>query len=125
VVAVLLVVSWAAPAVAQTSGPTPPAEAPAAKRPRAATAAPRVKTAAGTVKRATAGTLVLVRKDRKEMAFVVTRTTKVTRDGKAAAAPRLARDDAATVTYTDAGGKLTARRVTATSARKAQITRRS
>ncbi|MGH7267527.1 MAG: hypothetical protein ACREMB_22125 [Candidatus Rokuibacteriota bacterium] len=120
VVAVLLVGSWAAPAVAQTGGPTTPAAKATARA-----VAPRVKTAAGTVKGATADTLVLVRKDKKEMAFLVTRSTKVTRDGKTAAAARIARNDSATVTYTEADGKLTARRVTAKAARKAEIKRRS
>ena len=108
-----LVLAWTLPVLAQTSGTTStttPAPKPVAP---AKPAAPKAKTATGTVKSATADTLVLVGKDKKEMSFGVTKDTKVTKDGKTAEAVKLAENDSATVTYTEAEGKMTAQKVTA------------
>ena len=68
------------------------------------------------MKSATADSLMLVTvgKDKKEKdwTFVLDKDTKIMKDGKAAEAKDLAEKDAATVTYTEAAGKMTAKSVT-------------
>lgn len=120
IVMVVLVAAWTLPVLAQTGStapaqtPAPKPAAPAAKPEPAKPAAPKAKTAAGTVKSVAADSLVLVTgKDKKELTFGLTKDTKVTRDGKTAEAAKLAENDSATVTYTEAEGKMTAQKVTA------------
>jgi hypothetical protein len=105
---IALVVGLAAPVLAQQAAPSAPA--PAKTEP--AKTAVKAKSATGTVKTATADSLVLVGKDKKEMAFAVDKDTKITKAGKAATAADLAANDSATVSYTEADGKMTAKSVT-------------
>ncbi|MBI4013462.1 MAG: hypothetical protein HY359_14175 [Candidatus Rokubacteria bacterium] len=106
---------FAAPVLAQQSTPpAAPAPAPAQKAPAKAALKPaaKPKPAIGTVKSASADSLVLVAgKDKKEWTFGIDKDTKITKAGKAATAADLAADDAATVTYTEADGKMHAKSV--------------
>ena len=112
IVMVAFVLALAAPVLAQqSSAPAAPAPAPAAKAPAKTTA--KAKTAAGMVKSATADSLVLVAgKDKKEWTFGIDKDTKITKAGKAATAADLAENDNATVSYTEADGKMHAKSVT-------------
>ena len=94
---------------------TAPAQAPATSP--AAPAAKKVatKSATGTVKSTTADSLMLVTegkdKKTKEWTFVLDKDTKITKAGKPAEAKDLAEKDMATVTYTEAEGKMHAKSV--------------
>jgi hypothetical protein len=110
---VALAVALAAPVLAQQApaSSAPAKTEPAKPAPAKATEA-KAKAAIGTVKNASADTLVLVAgKDKKEMTFTVNKDTKVTKAGKAAKVADIAADDAATVTYTEADGKMVAKTV--------------
>jgi hypothetical protein len=114
-VMIALVVGLAAPVLAQQAAPAAPAApaTPAPAKTEPAKAAAKAKSATGTVKTATADNLVLVAgKDKKEMSFAVDKDTKITKAGKAATAADLAANDTATVSYTEADGKMTAKAVT-------------
>ncbi len=112
IVMLALVVGLAAPVLAQQA---PASSAPA--KPEPAKTAAKAKSATGTVKSASAASVVLVvagkdpAKDKKEMTFSVDKDTKITKGGKAATAADIAANDAATVTYTEADGKMTAKSV--------------
>jgi hypothetical protein len=112
---VAFLLGFAAPVLAQQStAPAAPAPAPAQKAPAKAEVKPaaKAKSAIGTVKSASADSLVLVAgKDKKEWTFGIDKDTKITKAGKAATAADLAADDAATVTYTEADGKMHAKSV--------------
>ncbi|HEV8674401.1 MAG TPA: hypothetical protein VGX21_10175 [Methylomirabilota bacterium] len=113
IVMVALAVALAAPVLAQQApaSSAPAKTEPAKPAPAKATEA-KAKAAIGTVKNASADTLVLVAgKDKKEMTFTVNKDTKVTKAGKAAKVADIAADDAATVTYTEADGKMVAKTV--------------
>jgi hypothetical protein len=108
----------AGPAIAQqapaTSAPAAKPAEPAKKEPAKSDAKTmaKPKSAAGTVKSASADSLVLLAgKDKKEMTFALDKDTKVTKGGKAATAADIAADDAATVSYTEHDGKMTAKGV--------------
>jgi hypothetical protein len=94
---------------------TAPTQAPATSP--AAPAAKKVatKSATGTVKSTTADSLMLVTegkdKKTKEWTFVLDKDTKITKAGKPAEAKDLAEKDVATVTYTEAEGKMHAKSV--------------
>ncbi len=113
IVMVAFLLGFAAPVLAQQST-APAAPAPAQKAPAKAELKPaaKPKSAIGTVKSASAESLVLVAgKDKKEWTFGIDKDTKITKAGKAATAADLAADDAATVTYTEADGKMHAKSV--------------
>lgn len=113
IVMVAFLLGFAAPVLAQQST-APAAPAPAQKAPAKAELKPaaKPKSATGTVKSASAESLVLVAgKDKKEWTFGIDKDTKITKAGKAATAADLAADDAATVTYTEADGKMHAKSV--------------
>ncbi len=113
IVMVAFLLGFAAPVLAQQST-APAAPAPAQKAPAKAELKPaaKPKSAIGTVKSASADSLVLVAgKDKKEWTFGIDKDTKITKAGKAATAADLAADDAATVTYTEADGKMHAKSV--------------
>lgn len=123
VVLAAFVAALALPVLAQTTGTTPPPApaAPAAKseppkteaaKPAAKPAA-KAKTASGTVKSASADSLVVLDKDKKEWTFALSKDTKITKGGKAVEAKDLAENDPVTVRYTEAEGKMTATAVTA------------
>jgi hypothetical protein len=120
-VMVAFLFAMAAPVLAQqSSAPAAPA-APAQKAPAKTAAKP--KTATGVVKSATADSVVLVAgKDKKEWTFGVDKDTKITKAGKAATAADLAADDRATVTYTEADGKMHAKSVTVKAVKTAKTT---
>jgi ribosomal protein S1 len=114
----------AAPAAPTAPAPAPKASAPAATpappaapAAKAAAAKPATKSATGTVKSATAESLVVAVKN-KDMTFVLDKDTKITKAGKKAEAKDLAEKDAATVTYVEAEGKMTAKTVTVKAAKK-------
>ncbi len=113
IVMVAFFFALAAPVLAQQSA-APAAPAPAQKAPAKAELkkVEKPKSASGTVKTAAADSLVLVAgKDKKEWTFGIDKDTKITKAGKAATAADLAADDAATVTYTEADGKMHAKSV--------------
>lgn len=103
-------------AVAQQA--TQPAQKPAdtgASKPAAtATKAPAAKTLKGaTVKSATDDSLVVVAgKDKKEMTFALSATTKIKKGGKAVTAKDLKEGDSVSVSYTEADGKMVAKSLT-------------
>jgi hypothetical protein len=101
-----------APTQAPATSPAAPA-APGAKAPTAKKVA--TKSATGTVKSATADSLMLVTegkdKKTKEWTFVLDKDTKITKAGKPAEAKDLAEKDVATVTYSEAEGKMHAKSV--------------
>ncbi len=122
IVMVTLVAVLPAPALAQQA-PAPaapaPKTAPAKTAPAKMEAKAKTKSATGTVKSAAAERLVLlVGKDKTEMTFAVDDKTKITKAGKAAKATDIAAADSATVTYSEAEGKMVAQKVTV-KARKA------
>jgi hypothetical protein len=101
-----------APTQAPVTSPAAPA-APGAKAPTAKKVA--TKSATGTVKSTTADSLMLVTegkdKKTKEWTFVLDKDTKIRKAGKPAEAKDLAEKDVATVTYTEAEGKMHAKSV--------------
>jgi hypothetical protein len=105
----------AQPAAPATGGATAPTLKPAAKK-------ASVKSVTGTVKTVAPDSLVLVTaskdKSEKEWVFLLDRTTKIRKGGKAAGAKDLAEKDAATVSYKEADGKLHATSVTVRAAKK-------
>ena len=126
-----------APAFAQATAPAP-APAPAAPAPAAKPANPcaakpaaktdaakmaKSKSATGAVKSATPESLVLVTKDKdkkdKEVTFVLDKDTKIMKAGKAVDSKELTDKDTATVSYTEADGKMMAKTVTVKAAAKA------
>jgi hypothetical protein len=109
---VMFALGLAAPALAQQAPTTaPPAKTEPAK-PVPAKTTEKAKPATGTVKTAAPDSLVLVvGKDKKEMTFAVNKDTKVTKAGKAAKVADIAPEDSATVTYTEADGKMVAKTV--------------
>jgi hypothetical protein len=109
IVMVALVFGLAAPVLAQQA---PASSAPASPAPAKTDAKAKPKSATGTVKTASADNLVLVAgKDKKEMTFAVDKDTKITKAGKAAKPADIAAEDSATVTYTEAEGKMVAKTV--------------
>ena|SRR3989304_2376308 len=115
IVMVAFLFALAAPVLAQQSStPAAAAPAPAQKAPAKAELKPaaKPKSATGTVKSASAESLVLVAgKDKKEWTFGIDKDTKITKAGKAATPADLAAEDTATVTYTEAAGKMHAKSV--------------
>jgi len=126
IVMVAFVLGLAAPVLAQsTTAPAAPAPAPAAPAPAAPAPAQKApakaemkkvekpKSASGTVKSASADSLVLTGKDKKDWTFALDKDTKITKAGKAATAADLAAEDSAMVTYTEQDGKMHAKSVSA------------
>ncbi len=125
----------AVPAFAQTTAPAqtapaPAAPAPAAKAPAKTDAAKtdatkadpkmaKTKSATGTVKTASADSVVVVDKDKKEWTFAVAKDTKITKGGKAAEAKDLAANDPVRIQFTEADGKMMAKTVTVKAPAKA------
>jgi len=109
------------PALAQQTGTQAAPEAKPAAKPEAkpAKAAVKVKSASGTVKSVSADSLTLVGKDNKEWTFALTKDTKIHKGGKAIEAKDLAEQDAVSVRYTEAEGKMTATSVTVRTAKAA------
>ena len=131
VIMVALVAGMALPVLAQgtqtapaqtTPAPAAPA-APAAKAPAKTdatkTAAAKPKSAIGTVKTASAESLVVLDKDKKEWTFAIAKDTKIMKGGKAVEPKDLAENDSVTVQYTGANGKMTAKTVTVKAAKTA------
>jgi hypothetical protein len=118
-ITVALVAGMALPVLAQgtQTAPAPAAPAaPAAKAP-AKTDAPKAavvkpKSATGTVKTASAESLVVLDKDKKEWTFAVAKDTKIMKGGKAVEPKDLAENDPVTIQFTEADGKMTAKTVT-------------
>jgi hypothetical protein len=118
IVTVVFLLGLAAPVLAQTTtAPAPPAPAPAPAQKAPAKAemkkVEKAKSASGTVKSASADSLVLTAKDKKDWTFALDKDTKITKAGKAATAADLAAEDTAMVTYTEADGKMHAKSVAA------------
>jgi Domain of unknown function (DUF5666) len=132
VIMVAFVAGLAAPAFAQATGTQP---APAAPAPAAKPAAPaktdatkgdakmaKPKSATGTVKTASADSIVVVDKDKKEWTFAVSKDTKITKGGKAVEARYLAANDSVTIQFTEANGKMMAKTVLVRAAKAAAKT---
>lgn len=122
----VVVVGLVAPVFAQTTSPAPAPAAPATPAPAPKAPAKsdakvaKTKSATGTVKSASADSLVLVAgKDKKEWTFALDKDTKITKGGKAVDPKDLTDKDSATVTYTEAEGKMTAKTVTVKAAKTA------
>lgn len=111
IVMVAFLFALAAPVLAQQSStPAAPAQKAPAKAEMKKVEKP--KSASGTVKTAAADSVVLVAgKDKKEWTFGIDKDTKITKAGKAATPADLAANDTATVTYTEADGKMHAKSV--------------
>lgn len=93
-----------------------PADSGAAKPAAPATKAPAAKTLklkGASVKSAIDDSLVVVAgKDKKEITFALSATTKIKKGGKAVTAKDLKEGDSVTVSYTEADGKMVAKSVT-------------
>ncbi|HZS32222.1 MAG TPA: hypothetical protein VFC42_02475 [Methylomirabilota bacterium] len=103
------------PPAGGTSAPagSTPAPAPSASKPaKTAAKKPAVKSVSGMVKSAAPDSLVLVDKKDKEWTFTLDKATKIRKANKTAEPKDLAEKDAATVSYTEADGKMHATAVT-------------
>ncbi len=127
IVTATFVLGLGASALAQGTTTTPPAGGTQAPAPAGSTAAPApssskpakaaakkpaVKSVSGTVKSAAPDSLVLVDKKDKEWTFTLDKATKIRKANKTAEPKDLAEKDAATVSYTEADGKMHATAVT-------------
>ena len=120
IVMVALVMGFVLPALAQTAAPAAPAAKPAepAKSGDAAKATAKTKSATGMVKTASADSLTVVGKDKKEWTFVVDKDTKVSVGDKKVEPKDLKANDSATVTFAEADGKMVAKTVKVKAAAK-------
>ena len=117
-ITVALVAGMALPVLAQGTQTAPAAKAPAKTDvPKPAVAKP--KSATGTVKTASAESLVVLDKDKKEWTFAVAKDTKIMKGGKAVEPKDLAEHDSVTIQFTEANGKMTAKTVTVKPAKTA------
>jgi len=105
-----------APVTAQETKPPASAPAKTAEKP-----AVKAKTARGSVKSATEDSLVIMPsgKDKKDMTFALDAKTMVKKAGKAVTAKDLKEGDTVTVSYSEEGGKMTAKSVTVAAAKAA------